>query len=37
MNQSLISLVILVLGAFLGGVIGYYIRQNIAKKRAGSL
>ena len=26
-----------VLALVLGGVIGYYIRQNLAKKRAGTL
>lgn len=37
MDQILVSLVVLVLGAFFGGLVGYYIRQSIAKKRAGTL
>jgi ribonuclease Y len=35
--MDIISLVIAVLALVIGGVIGYYIRQGLAKKRAGSL
>ena len=37
MNETLLSFGILVIALLIGGVIGYYIRQNLAKKRAGSL
>ena len=38
MDQDIIVLFLGVLGALvLGGIIGYYIRQSLAKKRAGSL
>ncbi|MFA6190431.1 MAG: ribonuclease Y [Candidatus Staskawiczbacteria bacterium] len=37
MDQTIITIIILLIPLVLGGVIGYYIRQNLAKKRAGSL
>jgi len=37
MNDLLVSLGILAVALFFGGVIGYYIRQSIAKRRAGTL
>jgi ribonuclease Y len=37
MDNALLSLIVLLVAAFLGGVVGYYIRQSIAKKRAGTL
>lgn len=37
MNSILINLVVMVLALAIGGVVGYYIRQSLAKKRAGSL
>jgi ribonuclease Y len=35
--MDIISIIIAVLALVVGGFIGYYIRQNLAKKRAGSL
>ena len=37
MDQIIIYLITGILALVAGGVIGYYIRQNLAKKRAGSL
>ncbi len=37
MDQIILVVVAAVVALILGGVIGYYIRQNLAKKRAGSL
>ena len=35
--DTIISMIVAVLALAIGGVVGYYIRQNLAKKRAGSL
>ena len=35
--DTILSLIITLVALILGGVTGYYIRQNLAKKRAGSL
>jgi ribonuclease Y len=35
--DTILSIVVFIIALILGGVIGYYIRQNLAKKRAGSL
>ena len=35
--DNIISIIAIVLALIIGAVIGYYIRQNLAKKRAGSL
>lgn len=35
--MDILSIIIAVLALIFGGVVGYYIRQNLAKKRAGSL
>lgn len=37
MEQSLLLVIVAGLCIISGGVIGYYVRQNLAKKRAGSL
>jgi len=37
MDGIIVSMIIILIALILGGVIGYYIRQNLAKKRAGSL
>ncbi len=37
MDQNIIYVAIAAVTAFVGGVVGYYIRQSIAKKRAGTL
>ncbi len=37
MNQLLVALIAGIISLAVGGVIGYYIRQSLAKKRAGSL
>jgi ribonuclease Y len=37
MDQIILSIIIAVLALIVGSVIGYYVRQNLAKKRAGSL
>src|ERR1035437_1331610 len=37
MDQIILSIIVAILSVVIGGVIGYYIRQNLAKKRAGSL
>ncbi|MDD4074433.1 MAG: ribonuclease Y, partial [Candidatus Pacebacteria bacterium] len=35
--ETLISLIIAAIALLLGGVVGYYIRQSIARKRAGTI
>ena len=35
--DTILTIVVFIISLILGGVIGYYIRQNLAKKRAGSL
>lgn len=35
--EALLTLVIGVLSLFIGGIVGYYIRQSIARKRAGTI
>jgi ribonuclease Y len=37
MEQNIIYIILAIVALVLGGIIGYYIRQNLAKKRAGSL
>mgnify|MGYP001610112147 CR=1 FL=1 len=37
MDQTILGIVVVVLTLVVGIIIGYYIRQNLAKKRAGSL
>ena len=37
MDQIILSLIISAIALVIGVVVGYYIRQSIAKKRAGSL
>jgi ribonuclease Y len=37
MDEIILSIIVAVVALVAGGVIGYYIRQNLAKKRAGSL
>jgi len=37
MDQILLEIIVGVVALVFGGIIGYYIRQNLAKKRAGSL
>jgi ribonucrease Y len=37
MDQIILSIIVAIIALIFGGVIGYYIRQNLAKKRAGSL
>lgn len=37
MDQALILVIVAVIFSFVGAIIGYYVRQSIAKKRAGSI
>jgi len=37
MDQIILSIIVAVIALGIGGIVGYYIRQNLAKKRAGSL
>jgi ribonuclease Y len=37
MDPLILNMIVLALSLVIGGFIGYYIRQNLAKKRAGSL
>ncbi|MGD0576712.1 MAG: Rnase Y domain-containing protein, partial [Candidatus Staskawiczbacteria bacterium] len=37
MDEIILSIIVAVVALIAGGFVGYYIRQNLAKKRAGSL
>jgi len=37
MDQIILNIIIAFLALIIGTITGYYIRQNLAKKRAGSL
>jgi ribonuclease Y len=37
MEQSILLIIIIAISLIFGVIIGYYVRQNLAKKRAGSL